>query len=467
MCSFLFTTLFIQNLSYINFYLKFRGPDYTNIYKHYYNEKIYTFIHNLLNITGNINYQPYYGKHDHNENDNSIICIYNGEIYNYKDFGDYDTDGQCIIDCYKKYGDEFISKFDGEFAIVLVDFKKEVIIMSSDIFGKKPIWYSCENNNLSISSYRSSLERLNHINITKIPANTTITLNFQYDIINTKNVYTFDLKQFKTTYDDCIIAFDKAIIKRAKNMKYPIFVCLSSGYDSGAICSALLKNNISFYTYTIISNENMDIVNARIKKNNMPYEIIELTKKDYYDNLEYIKKNAEEAYYVNYPSYSPYKDKNFTKMTDDPAAAGVSHIFSLAKEKNQRIYLSGQGADEIFSDYGFDGKKYIDHSCFGGLYPENLCDIFPKDSTEEAIWYSFYKGTQESYLYKEENISGLHGIEGRYPFLDKDFVQEFLWLVPELKNKKYKSVIDEYMFRNNYPFDNGKKIGFNANKNLI
>ncbi len=466
MCSFLFTTLLIQNLFYVNFYLKFRGPDYTNIYKHYYNEKIYTFIHNLLNITGKVTYQPYYGKYDNDDND-SIICIYNGEIYNYKNFGNYDTDGQCIIDCYKKYGENFISNLDGEFAIVLVDFKKEIIIMSSDIFATKPIWYSCEDNNLSISSYKSSLERLNHRNIIKIPANTTIIMDFKYNIIDTKNVYKFDLRQFKTTYDDCLLAFDNAIIKRAKNMKYPVFVCLSSGYDSGAICSALLKNDISFYTYTIISNENMNVLNARINKNNVPYKIIQLTQKDFNYNLEYIKKYAEEAYYLKYSPTSPHQHKNFTKMTDDPAATGVSYIFNMAKEQNQRIYLSGQGADEIFSDYGFNGTKYIDHSCFGGLYPEKLENIFPVNPTEDAKWFSFYKGTQESYLNKEEHISGLHGIEGRYPFLDKDFVQEFLWLKPELKNKQYKSVIGEYMSKNNYPYDNGKKIGFNAGMNLL
>ena len=35
---------------------------------------------------------------------------------------------------------------------------------------------------------------------------------------------------------------------------------------------------------------------------------------------------------------------------------------------------------------------------------------------------------QSSYLAKEESITGGFGIEGRYPFLDKAVVQEFLWL---------------------------------------
>jgi hypothetical protein len=56
-------------------------------------------------------------------------------------------------------------------------------------------------------------------------------------------------------------------------------------------------------------------------------------------------------------------------------------------------------------------------------------------------------------------VAGSHSIETRYPFLDKDVVQEFLWLTPELKNKTYKAPIYEYLKRNNFPFAEGKKIG--------
>jgi asparagine synthetase B (glutamine-hydrolysing) len=468
MCSFLLTTIQNFDLNYVNYYLKFRGPDYTNVYKKDFNEKIFTFIHNLLNITGDIVYQPYFGT---NQIENDIVCIYNGEIYNYKDFGDYKTDGCCIIDVYKKYGNDFIKQFDGEFAIVLVDFSKQIIIMSTDIFSTKPIWYAIENHNFAVASYRSALDRLNFTNPRKIPANRTVILNFNYDNISETEIYKFDLNQHKSSYDDCMNAFDQAILKRARNMKYPIFVCLSSGYDSGAICAGLLKHNIPFSTYTIAADENLSVLNKRIQKNNTTHEFINLTKSQFSEQSQYIKSNAEEFLYKKYADNSGNANKNFTKMTDDQAASGVSYIFKIAKSKNQRIYLSGQGADEIYSDYGFKGNKYIDHSGFGGLYPNNLSDIFPKSSEEtpgnESKWYSFYEGTQKSYMAKEEHISGLHGIEGRYPFIDKQLVQEFLWLKPELKNLKYKSIIDEYLKRNNYPYDEGKKIGFNAAKNLL
>ena len=63
---------------------------------------------------------------------------------------------------------------------------------------------------------------------------------------------------------------------------------------------------------------------------------------------------------------------------------------------------------------------------------------------------------------KEEIVSGTWGIEGRYPFLDKQVVQEFLWLSNDIKNSNYKSVIHNYLIKNNYPFVVKEKIGFNC-----
>ena len=71
----------------------------------------------------------------------------------------------------------------------------------------------------------------------------------------------------------------------------------------------------------------------------------------------------------------------------------------------------------------------------------------------------------ESYLAKEEYTSGIWGIETRYPYLDKDVVQEFLWLSPELKNKYkgsiYKPPLLYYLDINNFPLFN-KKLGFDV-----
>ena len=139
-------------------------------------------------------------------------------------------------------------------------------------------------------------------------------------------------------------------------------------------------------------------------------------------------------------------------VTDDNGAIGCSYICSLAKKQGEKIYLSGSGADEIFSDYGFNGVKYFDHSTIGGYFPNDLKSVFP--------WKNFFGNAQRAYLMKEEHVAGSYGIEGRYPFLDKYVVQEFLWLSAELKNRNYKSPLDNYLTLNKFPYEKNQKTGF-------
>ena len=165
----------------------------------------------------------------------------------------------------------------------------------------------------------------------------------------------------------------------------------------------------------------------------------------------FINKYVEEFYYTIYSSSSNYNEFN-TCIQNDSGSIGLSMVCNYAKKDGNIVSLSGSGADEIFSDYGMFGQKIFEHSNFGGHFPENLEDIFP--------WASFYGSSMESYLVKEEYIAGSYGIETRYPFLDKNVVQEFLWLSPHLKNLNYKSVIFTYLNMLNYPFDPMKKKGF-------
>lgn len=58
----------------------------------------------------------------------------------------------------------------------------------------------------------------------------------------------------------------------------------------------------------------------------------------------------------------------------------------------------------------------------------------------------------------QEYIAGAHSMEGRYPFLDLDVVQEYLWLTAELKNRVYKHPVYNYLISNGYPLSPNKKV---------
>lgn len=414
-----------------DFYLKHRGPDsYSSLEK---DEFFMT--HYLLYLTGDVTNQPV--------NDEDIYCVFNGEIYNYKDFGDFKSDSYSIIESYKKNGDLFVKELDGEFAIFLIDFKKKFIYISSDIFGIKPIYYSLDNG-FGVSSYKSFLELNGFNNITRIEPNTTIKFDFSFNEIGRSTVYDFDLNQYKTNFDDWNQAFIESVSKRFNNLNYKFVLPLSSGHDSGAIACALNLLNIDYISYSYLRNEDVDVINGRLNINKNTTKIVKSDPIDFNSVKSKMSLNCEQFYYgYDY-------DVNHSNGFDDPGALGLYNLLFELKQNNSdlKVLASGQGSDEIMSNI----QAYKFRNSNPEVFPNSLEDVFP--------WENFYKGAQSSYLSKEEFITGSLGIEGRYPFLDKKVVQEFLSLSPELKNSAFKSPTYNFLLYNNYPVNNIKK-GFN------
>ena len=500
MCGILATTKGIENLPNIIEFLHFRGPDSTN----QVNVNGVNFVHTLLSMTGPPTPQPFVS------DDSNIAAFFNGEIYNYREFGSYESDGECLIPLYVEHGIDAIKLLDGEFAVVIVDFERDLLIFSTDVFSTKPLWYANDNTDWALSSYKSCIGRLGFNDPIQVEANSTYVLSLStLKIVERRDVFTFDLEQRKDTYDDWENAFSNSISKRTQNIKHGIFIGLSSGYDSGAIACELELQNVPFTAYSIIGSENEKTIQSRIGRTNDP-RLIKLNQEEFLEARNHLKDCCEE-YLLSIdngeadmlrteiarlsevkeeldklePIYRELNDPEVTNsvrllrnekallekriprlnelveyrksgqiLTDDNGAIGMSHICKKGKSEGQLIYLSGSGADEVFSDYGFGGIKHFRHSTIGGHFPEDLSTVFP--------WKNFFDNTQRAYLMKEEHVSGSYGIEGRYPFLDKDVVQEFLWLTPELKNSNYKSVLHNYLKKHNYPFDEHQKVGFNC-----
>jgi asparagine synthetase B (glutamine-hydrolysing) len=435
MCSFLATTKTVTDLVQVNYFQQKRGPDLTTTVTH----GPFTIVHNLLSITGELAPQPFIN--------NDIAAFFNGEIYNYQSFGHWKSDGEVLIPLYEEYGSAFVEKLDGEFAIGLIDLKKKTILLSTDVFGTKPLWFSFENGNVGIASYKSSLDRLGFTDSEQLPPNCTRTYSLvNHSLLSESPVHTFDLRQYKTSYDDCIRAFSESIRKRSAGVTKRIFLGLSSGYDSGAIACELQKQNIDFKPFIILGGENDDIITAR-KHYHSNCESFRLSIPEFIQSKNYLRLYAEDSFMNILP-----EARRGSWVSENTGAIGLSAICARARKTGNLVLFSGQGADEIISDYGFKGKKYAKHSSFGGNFPYTLEHIFP--------WRNFYAGTQRAYLDKEEFVAGSYGIETRYPFLDTNFVQEFLSLTSDLKNKEYKAPLHAYFQMNRYPFDQNEKRGF-------
>lgn len=403
MCGFLVYTKTGDNSN-----IRHRGPDCTNTFK----KGGLTFVHNLLNVTGAFTPQPFV--------DGDVVCLYNGEIYN-QPFGE--TDGEVLIPLYRKHGVHFGRHLEGEFAIALYDFREGIAVFVTDPFKTKPLFI----NGVECSSYRSGVG-----GSPAIPNEILVTRLDDGTVLDRSPLRTWDLTQWNDSYDGWIVAFEEAVRKRATPR---CFIGLSSGYDSGGIACALLKIGIDFKAYIYAGDENMDVLNRRrglvLHEDFRPDRSL----------LGWLQRNIDnEQYTILYDGQTLG-----TRILDDGAALGVATIAKLAKAEGRKVLLSGQGADEVMSDY----SPWPEQSELKGTFPETL-----------SLWRNFNYSCQESYLMKEEYAGGAFGIESRYPFLDTRVVQEFLWLSAAAKNRHYKAPLREYLVRNGFAFEEGVKRGF-------
>lgn len=457
MCSFLF---FLSKrtqiktgeaLSRANRYMARRGPDTTNAVG--VGDAI--LMHNLLHIAGSTPIaQPIA---DESEN---IIVLFNGEIFNFRDFTpDAESDSASIIHAYLAHGPTFAKHLDGEFAIVLWDRTLNKLIVTSDTFMTKPLHISVTKTEIGVASYKSALTELEFENPIMFRPNTTQV----YDVSDledirleaTHQVHDFDLRQYKTDTDDWANAFMAAVRKRAThgNTANSMFVNLSSGYDSGSIALALNLQQLPYASFSSFKLEDPKVLNSRLVSNRLAscsyaFQVAQITDMDRSYEAYQIKEIAEPFIYVHEdaPGYK-------TALHDDGGAKAMNYICRYMSSQGYRVVLSGSGADEIMSDYGFRGNRISYHSQFGGVFPEDLSSIFP--------WRKFYDDSQRSYLFKDEFVAGAHAIEGRYPFLDPQVVQEYLSLSYTVKNKTYKAPIHDFLTKYDYPFAMNSKCGFN------
>ena len=321
--------------------------------------------------------------------DKTIMCFCIGRLYNLKEFDNYKTDSECIISLYLKYGAKFIDLLDGEFALILVDFTQKQLIFSTDIIGTKTLWIGFDGKNFALSSYKTCLEKINFINYYQVFPNKIFILDLNnINIISEQNIHTFDLKEYKINLNDWNNAFINSIKKRTSISNENYFINMDDDIGSLLIICELYKQNKKITVYQDIDKTNIDIV--VLEKNN----IINVIEKEHLNEQTFLKNNIEE--YI----------KNI--LINDNKIIKLSSICHLAKQnKNKNIFLSSYVNDKLFD-----------------FYIDNI---------------------KQTYLINEEIIMDIYGIECRYPFLDKQVIQEYLWLQPLLKKNNYENLFQNYL----------------------
>jgi len=110
--------------------------------------------------------------------DATVGVVFNGEIYNYPElqaelkgqghrFHTDHSDTEVLVHLYEQYGDEFLHKLNGMFAIALWDIPRQRLLLARDRVGIKPLYYSMAGGRLIFASEIKSI--LQHPAVSREP----------------------------------------------------------------------------------------------------------------------------------------------------------------------------------------------------------------------------------------------------------------------------------------------------------
>lgn len=406
--------------------IRHRGPDWSGI--HCSQKAILA--HERLSIVGvDSGKQPLYSQ------DGNIVLAVNGEIYNHKEirnrYKDYkfqtNSDCEVILALYQDKGIDFIEELNGIFAFALYDSEKDVYLIGRDHMGIIPLYVGYDNHDqFYVASELKALEGI-CLDIKEFPQGSYL---YSKDG-EIKKWYTRDWMDFNTVKDN--VSDKKKLRKSLEESVHrqlmsdvPYGVLLSGGLDSSVI-SAIAKqyaahrvedNNETeawwpqLHSFAVGLEGSPDLLAARKVADHIGtvHHEIHFTIDDALDAL------SDVIYHIE--TYD---------VTTVRASTPMYLLARYIKSMGVKMVLSGEGSDELFGGYLYfhkapDAKSFHDETV-RKLDNLHLYDCL-RANKSLAAW----------------------GVEGRVPFLDKEFIDVVMRLNPADKMCGGKK-IEKYILR--------------------
>ncbi|MDE5437249.1 asparagine synthase B [Elizabethkingia meningoseptica] len=394
--------------------IRHRGPDWSGIFQ---DEKV-IFSHERLAIV-----DPTSGKQPLFSKDGNLVLAVNGEIYNHlelrKEFSEYDfltqSDCEVILALYQKYGKNFLEKLNGIFAFALYDIEKGTYLISRDHMGIIPLYRGWDaHGNFYVASELKALEGI----CNKIEEFKPGHLLYSEDGEEYQQWYARDWESFDAVKDNptAIAALRKGLedaVHRQLMSDVPYGVLLSGGLDSTIIAAITAK----FASKRIESGDTQEAWYPRLHSFAVGLEgspDLAAARKA----ADHIGSVHHEIKYTIQEGLDAIRDVIYHLETYDVTTIRASTpMYLLArviKSMGIKMVLSGEGSDELFGGY---------------LY-------FHKAPNAQAFHEENVRKLGKLHLYdclRANKSLMAWGIEGRVPFLDKEFMDIAMTINPQDK----------------------------------
>ncbi|WP_313599360.1 asparagine synthase B [Epilithonimonas vandammei] len=394
--------------------IRHRGPDWSGIYQH---DNV-IFSHERLAIV-----DPTSGKQPLFTKDKKVALAVNGEIYNHQElrseFPDYEfltqSDCEVILALYRRDGKNFLEKLNGIFAFALYDEDNDAYLIGRDHMGIAPLYMGWDRNgSFYVASELKSLEGVCNKIEEFLPGH----FLYSKDGQELQQWYTRDWIDFDNVKDNetDISAIRKGLeeaVHRQLMSDVPYGVLLSGGLDSTIIAAVTAK----FARQRIESGDTQEAWYPRLHSFAVGLEgspDLAAARKA----ADHIGSVHHEIKYTVQEGLDAIKDVIYHLETYDVTTIRASTpMYLLArviKSMGIKMVLSGEGSDELFGGY---------------LY-------FHKAPSAQAFHEETVRKLGKLHLYdclRANKSLMAWGIEGRVPFLDKEFMDVAMTINPKDK----------------------------------
>ena len=394
--------------------IRHRGPDWSGIYC----GGSAILAHERLSIVDpESGGQPLYSP------DRKHVLAVNGEIYNHQEIrrlyaGKYDfqtkSDCEVILALYKEKGIDFLEDISGIFAFVLYDEEKDEFLIARDPIGVIPLYIGYDDDGtVYVGSELKALEGFCQHYEPFLPGH-----YYWSREPGMKRYYKRDWMEYDAVKDNdaSVAAIHDALesaVKRQLMSDVPYGVLLSGGLDSSVISAIAEK-----YSEMRIENDSRtkaywprlhsfavglkgapDLAKAKLVADHIGTVHHEIN----YTIQEGLDAIRDVIYYIE--TYD---------VTTVRASTPMYLLARVIKSMGIKMVLSGEGADEIFGGY---------------LY-------FHKAPDAKAFHEETVRKLSKLYLYdclRANKSLSAWGVEGRVPFLDKEFLDVAMRTNPSAK----------------------------------
>lgn len=312
--------------------------------------------------------------------------IYNGEVYNYKPIKDEleqlgakfrgHSDTEVMLESFEQWGvTKSLSKFNGMFAFALWDSKEEILHLSRDRLGIKPMYYGWQKKAFlfgsELKAFRKHPEfqgeidtsslalffRHNYIpapysiynGIYKLPAGTL--LSIPYKSLHYRDTDQHQPKAFwslKSTFMDAqplkltneqLLVELKSLLSDSVRLRMiadvPVGAFLSGGIDSSTVVALMQEHTSRAKTFSI------GFLEEGFNEANYAKQVASILGTDHTE----LYVTPEEAQSV-IPRLPEVYDEPFSDSSQIP-----TYLVSELTRKHVTVSLSGDGGDELFAGY--------------------------------------------------------------------------------------------------------------------